>query len=248
MGMYEDEDGIRGPRRNESLRGIPANRLNRIPSGPHTISSLGLNIEAAEKGDLWQLLPLIWRSVDEARRYPIPDNLSELNRLSLLNVPQSAKSAPRAYIKRCRAEYQVRCSKRDPARLQIKAQAADSVLQVIRGVEKEVKEAGKSVREEVIKASATLTDLYGLIRAGSMMILDGFVHGKPVNGQPVNAGQFTNLTGKVLGHIAKLGGVSDDDKAEAESAVFEAAVQATRKRLEDDKKVGVTAPSTATEQ
>jgi hypothetical protein len=127
---------------------------------------------------------------------------------------------------------------KSPERLDAAAARATSMLGDIKNTRQEARDEIQKIHEDAIRASATLTDLYGLIRTGAKMILGGFVNGTEVNGAVPDSHDFTNLTGKVLGHIAKLGGITDDDKADAESAVFEAAVAETRKRLQDTENTG----------
>lgn len=191
-------------------------------------------MEAARAGRTHFLLPPAYRGTDACNVYPLPSSLEDLLALSLLPLPHGARSGPSRYIRRAKKEYERRIRLKNPARLDEAAYRAKSVLQGIRDTHEEAKKELAGIREDTVRAAATLTDLYGLIRAGSRMILEGFVQGTKVNGQEVKIDEFNQTQGKILGHIAKLGGINEDDKAEAESAVFEQAAENTRRRLAEN--------------
>jgi hypothetical protein len=225
----------------EATPGHTGKRVPRNKPG-HTLASLGLDLTAHERGRPLFLLPVGKRDWDSANVYPLPGPFSEVYKLAMIPVRRGGK-AHNVYLRRARAEYKRRCSLKDPGILEDKALEADSHLLSIKNTRKEIREEVDRVKAEAVKAAATLTDLYSLIRAGSGMILGGFVNNTPVNGEAIDAPTFIHATGKILGHIAKLGGVSEDDKAEAEAAVFEQAVAATRKRLAEVETVGVSPQS-----
>lgn len=227
-----DKNGISDP---AGPTGLPSkNSRGRPKSSSRTIASLNLDLEAAQSGRLHFLLPPEHRGIDGGKTYPLPDTLEDLLALSVLHVPLGAQSGPAAYVRRARAKHKARISAKNPARLDEAADRASTVLRDIRDTREEAKKELAGIREDTVRAAATLTDLYGLIRAGSRMILEGFVQGTKVNGQEVKIDEFNQTQGKILGHIAKLGGINEDDKAEAESAVFEQAAENTRRRLAEN--------------
>ena len=227
----------------EATPGHTGKRVPRNRSG-HTLASLGLDLMAHERGRPLFLLPVGKRDGDSAREYPLPTGISDLYKLASIPAHGRGQKAHQVYLRRARAEYRKRCSQRDPGIIEDKAIKADAQLQAIKKTRQEIREEVDKVKAEAVKAAATLTDLYSLIRAGSGMILGGFVNNTPVNGEAIDAPTFIHATGKILGHIAKLGGVSEEDKADAESAVFEAACEATRKRLAEVETVGVAQSAT----
>jgi hypothetical protein len=237
MAGSDREEG-NGPVDDPSPTGLPSQKRRVSKNPPQTIAGLGLNIEAARGGKPIFLLPVGKRDRDSGLYYPLPYALDELLAVSLIHIQGGSQNATSCYVRRAKREYTKRMAAKSPERLDNAASRAKYVLDDIKNTRKEAHEEIQKIHEDAIRAAATLTDLYGLIRTGSKMILAGFVNGTAVNGEVPDSHAFTNLTGKVLGHIAKLGGITDDDKADAESAVFEAAVMATRQRLKDTESTG----------
>ena len=221
-----------------SSTGFPSKRRRISKDPPRTLAGLGLDVESARNGRPIFLLPVGKRDRDSGLYYPLPSSLDDLLAVSLIHIQGAAQNATACYVRRAKKEYTKRMAAKSPERLDAAAAQAGKVLADIKNTRQEARDEIQKIHEDAIRASATLTDLYGLIRTGSKMILDGFVNGQEVNGKVPDSHDFTNLTGKVLGHIAKLGGITDDDKADAESAVFEQACIETRKRLQDTENTG----------
>ena len=220
--------------------GLPPKKKPQAPKPPaRTLASLGIRMEKARTGYFGQLMPPGHEGIDAGKVYPLPSDTCELYDLARLPLPRGMRSGYAQYIMRARKMYKTRCNQRNPARLEHAALDAQHQLEQIRKTGAKVKEEVAAVRAQVAMAQSTLTDLYGLIRSGHRKIMVGFVENTEVNGEKIEADTFIQASGKILSHIAKLGGISDEDKSEAETAVFEQAIQATRARIEAGQTVGL---------
>lgn len=217
----------------------PVRELKSRKNAARTVASLGLNTKAVMDGRPHFLLPPEHRGEFAARSYPLPTALDELFTLAAMPVRGTMRNGYATYVRRAKAEYKRRCALRNPGRLEAASLNADDVLQGIKETESKVKAEVASVREQIARAAATLTDLYGLIRTGDYMILKAFVDGTEVHGERITADTFNTTQGRILTHITRLGGIGEEDKKEAEGAVFQQAAESLRKRVHDSETVGL---------
>ena len=212
----------------------------------HTITSLGLNLEAAESGKLHLLLPEDYEACWQ--EYALPSDFQELARLALIPVNRQ-KSAGARYVMRCKRAYKERLKNKAAINIAAKNHEAGKRLSEIRQMKRkasvEIKKVINEVRLEADNARATLGDLYDLAHSGAKLIMEAFVKGKAIEGTTfsVTVSDFNNTMGKVFGQVAKLGVPSGDDvKTEAKEAIFEQALMEMRRKLDFEQQETVEAP------
>jgi hypothetical protein len=220
---------------------LRSKRQSPIPvADRHTIASLSLNVDGAESGRMYELLPPDYRYLGD--KYPLPTDIAELARLTALPIkpgrPRAGASGVYIYLKRCRAEYEKR---RDRKALKVKAER-----EVVAGVEESVQVAEAGIKDAVAEvevlmsdlrlkaaeATASLADLNALAKFGLQKIMQAFNAGEELNGELIAPSIFVSAADKVLRQVAKLGDGALDPagREEAESEVFEE-FQRTKDRL-----------------
>lgn len=220
---------------------VPEAGLKSRKSAARTIASLNIDIQAGMDGRGFFLLPPEARSQSKAEKYPLPSSVSDLYKLAVLPLHLNARNCYATYVRRAKKAYQMHCRRRDPDRLETASGRADQMLERIEKTTASVSEEASKARAAIVLAAATLTDLYGLIRTGDYMILKAFVEGTEVHGERITADTFNTTQGRILTHITRLGGIAEEDKKEAEGAVFEQAAESLRKRVLDSETVGLKA-------
>ena len=205
-----------------------------------SIATLNLNLQAAEEGRVFDLLPEGYKFQGDI--YPLPQDMGEVARLSALKLKRGVagktSQGARAYIKRCRDAYGNYLGKKRSGgsavggrKYELIAKAADDAKLEIEKANAEVAAKLSEFRLAAQEATASLTSLYALAKTGLERVLTGYVKDEPVNGEPITAQMAVNAAGKVLQQVAKLGaGLDPEDKEQAEEEVFKE-YEATRVRL-----------------
>lgn len=208
----------------------------------HTIASLRLDIEAAEAGRFWELLPFDIRRTDEATAaYPLPADIKEVHRISLVQTGRSVKSnSSGLYILRARKAYASRRKNLASGTFRIEQQVEAAraahyrLKKTFDEQRRDINAEIDAVRVDIAKKTASISTLYDLMKQGSEMILKGFVEGAEVHGDKVSIADFQRTAGLIASHTQKIGLPSTDAKP-AEEAIFaeaQAAIEAIRRDVD----------------
>ena len=205
---------------------------------PYTIESLRLNVEEAEGGRTWLLLPPDVR-MDKHRApvYPILTMVGELTRVADIKLPMNSRNAGADYIRRCRRAKLKRAVNTRLADIEVgkaevaefSQQTAHAAAQAQRAMEAEV----ERVRLQAAKTLVSMADLNGLAKGAATDILLAFREGKTLNGEPVSVDQAIAAFGRVFSQVGKLGAGALDGagREQAEEEIMREFAEATRSRL-----------------
>ena len=195
----------------------------------HTIESLRLDLEAAEAGKTWLLLPQGFRHRDAGQTYPLPVDRSELQRLISIPVPGSKQDSGCVYIRRAMDVYRNRQKRRQSAVLDISmrqqkvVEATSNLQDRIKQVRREISESLEGVRQESQRAIASLNDLFALGREGLEGQMRAHLLGKLWKNEEINSKAFRDCFRMVAQAVKGLGLPSEQREKAAEAIMEEAA-------------------------
>ena len=206
--------------------------------GPHTIQSLRLNVEEAEGGRTWLLLPPdVRRDKYKARSVPVLTQIGELARVADIKLAPRVSNAGAQYIRKCRAAKKRRAVNTRLADIEVgraeceemSAQTATVAAKAQAAMEAEV----ERVRLQAAKTLVSMADLNGLAKGAATDILLAFREGRTVNGEPITVDQAISAFGRVFSQVGKLGAGALDGagKEQAEDEIMREFAEATRLRL-----------------
>ena len=201
-----------------------------------TIAGLRLDVEAAEAGRYWEILPV------EARKseylWPTPIGTEELCRIDCITLPGSAKlNAGASYIRRCKRTLARRRARLKAYRVEAPIARADQAAERTEALAAKFEEDLAALKEGVRKRASDLTislgDLHDQVKRVAGLMLSAYEAGETVNGEPVSQRTAADIIGKVMTHTARMGGAAIDatGASEAEASLMEEFNEATRKRL-----------------
>ena len=207
----------------------------------YTIKNLELDLELARTRGARYLLPRGKEAdVGSGKKYPLPTALNEIKVLAELPFKTKASDEGTAYLRRARRRL-VKYSSRTSVSLDLLANSSavhrtvDEVNDKARKAEAEIAAVVKGVQAEAVKAAASLTDLYGLARSHGARVLEAHLTGQPINGEVPTIDQATAAMKPIFTHVARMGGIiAPGEKEEAEDAIFQQFVEATKARLLKD--------------
>ena len=206
----------------------------------HSIKSLRLDLEAAEAGKTWLLLPEGFRAQECGKTYPLPSSRVELQRLVAIYIPSSKADSGCLYLKRAINEWKKRQRNRQSAiydvgmRREKIARAQVKFTQETNRLMEQAKQAVEGVRKEAQEASASLKDLFHLSRKGLEGQMKAHLEGKEWQGEKISAKAFRDCFSMVTSAVKGLGIPSDQKVAAAEAIMEEyaAAIKATQSTLD----------------
>lgn len=206
----------------------------------YTIKSLGLNVEAAEAGKTWLLLPERFRYDNFGPTYPLPGKPAELRRLACIPVPPGKTDSGCIYLRRCFNLWRQKAAKKGSL-LNDLGRTAEKLQKDRKRVELEMeklKQAAESAVEDVkaraAESVATLTDLFALGRKGLREQMESYLAGKELRGEEISHAAFRDCFRMVTQAVKGLGLPDGERKNAAESIVEQAAaaLRATRATLD----------------
>jgi hypothetical protein len=205
----------------------------------YTIKSLRLDIEAAEAGKTWLLLPEGYRDARSGLYYPLPSRRLELQKLAAIYLPPHAerRNSGCFYIRRCIREWTKRQQKSlsavlDVAQRQHKVQQSHATYEFnLNNLKKDAKKAIEEVRQEAALQIASLNDLFALGRKG----IEGQMRAhlaedekeRKWRGEEISAKDFRDCFRMVTQAVKGLG-MPSEQRAKAEDAIFEECAEALR--------------------
>jgi hypothetical protein len=207
----------------------------------YTIKSLGLDLAAAENGKTWKLLPEGWRAMECGQTYPLPGRRHELQKIATIYVPPHHKKRDSgcAYIRRAMKAWTERQKNYTSAvhdvgmrANQIKRSQHNYTL-ALKKCRQDARDIVDEVREEAVKAVATLNDLFALSRKGLEGQMKAHLDGKEWQGERITSAAFRQCSKIVLQGVKGLGLPSDQRKPASDAVMEElaAALQATQEAV-----------------
>ena len=222
----EAEDGESPPRT------AGKNRVN------HTITSLRLDISAAEASKPWLLLPEDVRKRDfGGTRYPLPHTYEEIKRIADIDLRGRRQHESAKYIYRCRKAVQTRVQATKVGRIDTQLAMTDERARkfeyAAKDARREVRKALAEVKEAARESLTTIQSMNSLAKEVGTMVLDAYKTGREVNGERITTTQALDAMGKVFTHTRGMAnGVLDaDGKAEAEDELMKELAKASQERI-----------------
>lgn len=206
----------------------------------HTIQKLRLNLEEAEKGRTWLLLPEGFRHVGSGSTYPLPTRRHEVQKLASLYIPTHKKDAGHIYLRRAVAKAKVLQRRAQSAALDLSHRAHSiekaqwNYTQQIRVLQQEAREAVVTVQEKAEEAIASLTDLFALSRQGLDGMMRAHLDGTEWKGEAIKASAFRDCV-KIVTQAVKGLGVPSEQRSHANEVVMAeaaAAMKATQETVD----------------
>lgn len=222
----------------EAQDGTSASKPTGKPRVMHTIASLRLDIDIAEAGKPWFLLPDDVRGQDYGgTRYPLPHGYDDIKRIADIRLQGSRSHESAKYIYRCRraAKSRVQATKVghiDSALAQTD-EKAKKFLAAANEAKRDIREELGKVREAARESITTIQSLSTLAKEVGDLILSAFKDGREVHGAKITATQALDAMGKVFTHTRGLAnGILDPEgKAEAEDDLMKELAKASQERI-----------------
>lgn len=203
----------------------------------YTIANLRLNIEEAEAGRSWNLLPEGFRTVNAAKAYPLPTGAGQLQRL--VNVPFDPGKTDSGVIYLGRAARRWRALRQRKISTVIDTDRSLQEVQVthaelkntIKGLEDEARAAVNQVKVEADRQIANLTDLFSLGRKGIEGQMRAHLDGKTWKEETISARDFRECF-RMVSQAVKGLGLPSEQRDKAREAVMEEAAAAAQSTFE----------------
>jgi len=203
----------------------------------YTIASLRLNIEDAEAGRSWLLLPEGFRTVHAAKAYPLPTGVGQLQRL--VNVPFDPGKTDSGviYLGRAARRWQALRQRKistviDTDRSLHEVQVTHVELKnTIKDLTDEARAAVDQVKAEADKQIANLSDLFSLGRKGIEGQMRAHLDGETWKGEDISAKDFRECF-RMVSQAVKGLGLPSEQRDKAREAVMEEAAAAAKSTFE----------------
>jgi len=198
-----------------------------------TIQSLRLNVEEAMNGKVWRILPEGFRSHECGRKYPLPNNLKDLQFLTTIPLASSLRNGGATYIRRAVSKWKSRQMKRQSAALDIECRSDsiknshDSFKQRMKGLSREARQAVNDVKMEAEKVIASMTDLFALGRKGIEGQMKAHLDGADWQGEEIDSRAFRECFRMVAQTVKGLG-LPSDQQEKAREVVLEEVAEALK--------------------
>lgn len=201
----------------------------------HSIKKLRLNLEEAQRGRTWLLLPEGFRNHESGKTYPLPCRRHEVQQLANIPIPPHTRGvgvgydAGVIYLMRAMVKWKELTAKHQSAALDIGRRAHSiekaqwNYTQEIRVLKQEAKQAVTEVQEKAAEAVASLTDLFALGRKGLEAQMQAHLDGKEWQGETIKASAFRDCFRMVTQAVKGLGLPSDQRKDASQAVMAEAA-------------------------
>ena len=198
-----------------------------------TIKSLRLDLEAAEKGRTWLLLPEGFRAQECGMTYPLPSRRIELQKLVAIYIPKNKKDCGCLYLRRALQEWKNRQMKRSSAILDV-TRREEQIAKMQHNFALQAKElrakcraAVDDVRREAQQAIANLNDLFSLARKGLDGQMRAHLEGQEWQGETINARAFRECFRMVTQTVKGLG-LPSEERTRAKSAIMDEVAEALK--------------------
>jgi len=203
-----------------------------------TIKGLRLDIESAMNGKTWLLLPHGFRNWECGKTYPLPTRRSQLQKLAAITVPtyERKRDCGCIYIRRAITKWKD-CQRRTNSAILDAGLRAESIARkdqnltaYVKEQRSRIKEHINNVKEDCVKAVASLNDLFAIGRKGIEGQMNAHVNDEPWKGEKIDARAFRECFRIVTTAVKGLGLPSDQKGPAADAVVNEvaAAIRATQ--------------------
>ena len=198
----------------------------------YTIANLRLNVEAAEEGKPWLLLPEGFQNAEAGRTYPLPSNYKQLQRLCSIEILPQQNDSGTIYLKRCMAKWKEGQRRRISAlgdtenKKHAIVQQQYYLRQDMKNLKAEAQEAVNLVKLEAEKQIANLTDLFALGREGIAGQMRAHLDQAKWKGEDISARDFRECFRMVSQAVHALGLPSGERAKAREVVMAEAAAAA----------------------
>ena len=202
-------------------------------AGPRTIKSLRLNVEEAEKGRTWLLLPEGFRDQESGQNYPLPNKLHDLTKMASLYIPPDKKDSGCIYLRRCAKRHKQRVGERQRTIYRIERaehetkEAAKKHQRTLVELERRAEQAVSEVEAKAGEAIASLNDLFTLGRKGLHGMMKAHLAGEKWQDEKIRAGAFRQCFRMVAQTVKGLG-LPSDQKDKARDAILDEAAASLR--------------------
>ena len=201
----------------------------------YSIENLNLDVDSAMAGKTWLLLPSQFRA--SGASYPLPSKRIELQLLTTIPIPACKKDDGVLYIKRAIGQWKNRQLQRvrneiTKQRGTFRAeQSTNGLIVATKKMKEQARQAVEEVRQEALKASASLGDLFALSRKGLDGLIKAYIAGEEWQESKVTNREFLAAVAIVTGAVKGLGIPSGQSKV-AEKVIQEQVAAAIRETQE----------------
>ncbi len=196
---------------------------------PYTIKSLRLDLQAAEDGKTWKILPVGFRAKECGTTYPLPSNPKELQRMTTLFIqPTTAhrryEDSGVTYLKRavdrwkeCQLNRRSALLDAESNRNKIRLEK-DNFHSAVKIQKQNIRDAVKEVRAVAQESIASLHSLFNLSRKVIEGQLEAHLAGEKWQSEKISAQAGRQLATIVMGGV-KAFGLQTDQKESAKEAI-----------------------------
>lgn len=207
--------------------------------GARTIAGLRLDVESAEKGKTWLLLPEGFRSQQSGRTYPLPSSKVAIQQVAAIYLPPGKADSGCEYIKRAIKAHKRRQQRKQCAAIEAERQLHDLTKvkeKYERSLDKMKREASiavELVKEQASEAVASLHELFDLGRRGMEGQMKAHLDGKSWKGEKIPAAAFRQCFRLISQAVKGLGLPSDQTKKARDAIIQEVAtsIEGTQEAL-----------------
>lgn len=192
-----------------------------------TCQDLRLDLESAEAGRTWLLLPEGHRAYEAAKVYPLPNNLNELRRLAIIPPPTTRSDSGCVYLRRALEKYQAISKSKRIGPIDVEAkiarveEASRNHERILADLAKDATEAVDKVKTEIEKATASLKELFDLGKRGLEGQMLAHLKGEHWQGELIDGDAFRECFRLVSQAVKGLGMPSSDDARKSREAIIE---------------------------
>jgi len=202
-----------------------------------TIKNLRLNIEEAEKGRTWLLLPEGYRQPPAGMKYPLPTLRADLQRLMTITIKSDKRDTGSTYIRRAIKEHHRRSTGRwkdEDLRMEGRehrlARQEERYGQRLKDLGKRATAATNRVVDEARLAAASLKTLFELGKKGLEGQMQAHLKGNEWQGEKISAAAFRGCFGLVRQTVKDIGlpASPEDDLTDTVMDEVAASIEETR--------------------
>ncbi len=204
----------------------------------YKISNLRLDLEAAERGETWKLIP----SGFYGEEYPLPARKNELEILAAIAIPPHKNDDGCKYLKRAKKKWKDRAARQQSAVHNIGRKSHEierksiKFNEFVKNKKAELTLEIDKAKAEAINAVASLKDLFELGRQGLDAQMRAHLKDGEVNGEKIDARAFRECFRMVTQAVKGLG-LPSDQRDVAEEAIMDevaAALKSTQSITRDE--------------
>jgi hypothetical protein len=197
-----------------------------VGEGARTIKGLRLDVEAAQKGKTWLLLPDKFRSQESGRTYPLPSSGRAIQQIAGIYLPPGKADGGCEYIRRAIKAHKKRQNRKQSAAIDAERQLHDLTKvkekyeRQLTKMQKEAAAAVAEVKERASEAVASLHELFDLGRQGMQGQMKAHLDNKQWKGEKIPAAAFRQCF-RLISQAVKGLGLPSDQQKKARDAILQ---------------------------